>query len=74
MRCVWVVACIFKLLEKDNKVDSSAAMFVCNVSEHTKLREEELVSNSSLVCFLLGNILASVTQKKAHNIQNTAKV
>jgi len=39
MRCVWLVACVFKFLGKDNKVDSSAAVFVYNVSEHTQHKE-----------------------------------
>jgi hypothetical protein len=39
MSCVWLVACVFKLLGKDNKVDSSGVLFVYNVSEHIQHKE-----------------------------------
>ena len=49
--CVWLVACVFKLLGKDNKVDSSAALFVCNVSEHTQHKDNKVDSSAALfVC------------------------
>ena len=47
MRCVWLVACVFKFLGKDNKVDSSAAMFVTFLSI-PNIKSKSLSANLAL--------------------------